>query len=152
IEPITSRRGSPVITPPPDTGRAGAQVSAPPEIKGEGVLYPSLIVGLGQMGISVLGKLREAFTERFKTAEAIPNIRLLAIDLDNDTMTAAGRAPRGAALVGRELLLVRLNRATHYIKPREGLAPVQDWLDPQLPYRIPRSQLTTGIRCLGRLA
>src|SRR5262249_38396770 len=85
LEPITSRRGALLVTPPtrlPETGRVGVPLTAPPEIKGAGVLYPALIIGLGQVGISVLMKLREALNDRFNTADATPNIRLLGVDLD----------------------------------------------------------------------
>src|SRR5262249_53524135 len=30
--------------------------------------------------------------------------------------------------------------------------PIDSWLNPRLLYRIPRSQVTTGVRALGRLA
>jgi len=51
-----------------------------------------------------------------------------------------------------EILLARLNRPIHYLKPRDGRVPVDTWFDPQMLYRIPRNPVTTGIRALGRLA
>jgi serine/threonine protein kinase len=137
---------------PSATNRVAMQPSAPVEFKGPGMLFPALVVGLGQMGIAVLMRLREAITERFGEPEELPNIRLLAIDTDPESINAAGRAGRGASLVGRELLLTRLNRPAHFVKPREGAVAYQTWLDPHLLYRIPRNQQTAGLRFLGRLA
>src|SRR5205807_1590177 len=51
-----------------------------------------------------------------------------------------------------ETLLVRLNRASHYIKPRDGRPPLDSWFDTQMLYRIQRNQGTSGLRALGRLA
>ena len=51
-----------------------------------------------------------------------------------------------------EVLLAPLNRPSHYLKPRDGRPPLDKWLNPRMLYRIPRSQVTTGVRALGRLA
>ena len=45
-----------------------------------------------------------------------------------------------------------LNRPSHYLKPRDGRPDIESWLNPRMLYRIPRSQVTTGVRALGRLA
>ncbi|MBL8798758.1 MAG: protein kinase [Planctomycetia bacterium] len=139
-------------SPPSATNRVAVQPAAPVEFKGPGMLFPALVVGLGQMGLAVLLRLREAICERFGDIETLPNIRLLGIDTDPDAVTAATRAGKGAALVGRELLLTRLNRPAHFVKPRDGAVGYQTWLDPHLLYRIPRNQQTAGLRFLGRLA
>jgi len=156
--PVTDRSPANVATSPPglagtsDTSRVAMQPSAPVEFKGGGVLYPALVVGLGQMGLQALQLLRAAVVERFGTVEAVPNLRLLGIDTDPEAMHAAARGARGAGLAAREMVLARLNRPSHFVKPRDGAVPYHTWLEPQLLYRIPRSQLTTGMRCLGRLA
>ena len=62
---------------------------APPEIKGEGVLFPALIVGLGQRGLEVLQTLRESIEDRFGSMRALPNLRLLYVDTDPDAAHAA---------------------------------------------------------------
>src|SRR5262249_8651729 len=142
-------RGAPAAA---DTSRAAVQAGAPAGGQGPGGLFPALVVGVGQMGLSVLQKSRQALHHRVGSPDALPNIRLLAIDTDPDTMTAAARGPKGAALAAREMLLVRLNRPSHFLKPRDGTIPYNTYLDPQMLYRIPRTQLTAGLRCLGRLA
>src|SRR5262249_22113458 len=43
-------------------------------------------------------------------------------------------------------------RPSHYLRPREGRAAIEAWLEPRILYRITREQLTTGVRALGRLA
>ena len=62
------------------------------------------------------------------------------------------RPAAGASLAPSEVLLAPLNRPSHYLKPRDGRPPLESWLNPKMLYRIPRSQVTTGVRGLGRLA
>src|SRR5438552_1957919 len=50
------------------------------------------------------------------------------------------------------VLLAPLNRPSHYLKPRDSKPGLDKWLNPRMLYRIPRSQVTTGVRALGRLA
>jgi hypothetical protein len=122
-----------------------------PEVTGDGVLLPALIVGLGETGRKVLQRFRQELQRQFGSAEALPHLRLLCIDTDPEALTAAGQAERGLGV--QQLLLARLNRATHYTKPRPGRPALDAWLDPKLVYRIPpRNPTTAGVRALGRLA
>src|SRR5258708_81800 len=63
-------------------------------------------------------------------------------------MKGLGRSP----LALYEALPARLNRPSHYLKSRDGRNQLDSWIDPEMVYRIPRTQLTTGLRALGRLA
>jgi hypothetical protein len=67
-------------------------------------------------------------------------------------LRAAARGTTGGASPTCEVLLARLNRPSHYLKPRDGRPQIDRWLDPQMLYRIPRTQETAGFRALGRLA
>lgn len=129
---------------------AGVQPSAPVEFKGAGILFPALVIGLGQTGSLVLQRLREGLCDRFGSLDPVPNIRLLYMDTDAETIAATVRAGGGAALSGPEVLHVRLNRPSHFHKAKEGLD--LSWIDMQMLYRMPRNQTTAGLRCLGRLA
>jgi len=123
---------------------------APPEITGDGVLFPSIVIGLGQKGLEVLETLRQALYERFGTLQALPNLRTIYIDTDADAMQAA---MDGAVGMGpSETVLARLNRPTHYLKAGSGRPTIEAWFNPKLLYRIPRNPVTTGMRALGRLA
>lgn len=137
---------------PSDTDRSNLKATAPVEFKGTGILFPALVIGIGQTGLNVVQQVRGALHDRFGTVDLLPNIRLLAIDTDPDAITAAARGAKGLGLTSRELLLARLNRPGHFLKPRDGTVPFQTWLDLNLLYRIPRSQLTASLRFLGRLA
>src|SRR5262249_16681147 len=95
--------------------------------------------------------------ERFGSAEVIPNVRLLLIDTDPDVVRqATARSPESAGtssvLTPEEVLLAPLNRPSHYLRARDGRASLEAWLNQRVLYRIPREQLTTGVRALGRLA
>jgi serine/threonine protein kinase len=125
---------------------------APPEVNGDGALFPALVLGVGQVGLNVLQRLRANLTQRFRSLDAVRNIRLLLLDTDPEVMRSATRGPSGAALAANEVMLVPLNRPSHYIKRRDDRPPLESWINPHLLYRIPRSQVTTGVRALGRLA
>ena len=133
-------------TPVPGNPRKSAT-----EIQAGGILTPALVIGLGQMGLYVLKQLRQELHEQFGGPEAVPPLRLLHLDTDPETSQAAARGPAETALRSSETLLARLQRPSHYIKPREGQG-VQAWLHPKVLYRMPRQQVTSGIRALGRLA
>ncbi len=126
---------------------------APPEFSGNGVLFPALIVGLGQTGLTALKQLRQSLCERFSGMTALPHIRLLYIDTDPATADLARHGPAGSALEADEILLIKLNRASHYLKPRRnGRSLMEGWFDSQWLYRIPRNPEVHGQRALGRLA
>jgi serine/threonine protein kinase len=125
---------------------------APPEINGNGILFPALVIGLGHLGMTVVQRLREHLHTQFGSLEQLPHVHLLVLDTDPDIVRAATRGPQGARLSETDIVLAPLNRPSHYIKPRDGRPDLDKWLHPRLLYRIPRSQVTTGVRALGRLA
>jgi hypothetical protein len=116
------------------------------------VLFPALVIGLGQLGLTVLQRLREHLSRRVGPPADLPHLRLLLVDTDPEVMRGATRGQPGASLSAGEILLAPLNRPSHYLKPRDGRPPCSSWLNPRMLYRIPRSQVTTGVRALGRLA
>jgi tRNA A-37 threonylcarbamoyl transferase component Bud32 len=136
--------GPQVVDPTPRT--------APPEITGNGVLFPALVVGLGRSGLLCLKRLRQSLCERFGGMSSLPQLRLLYVDSDPETADTATVGIGGAALESDEILLAPLNRASHYLKPRRsGRSLIDGWFDPQWLYRIPRQPQVLGQRALGRL-
>jgi hypothetical protein len=126
---------------------------APPERVGEGCLVPAVVVGIGQVGLGVLQRFRQHQLDRFGSARHLPHLRLVYIDTDPEAADAATLPAAAAPLAGDEVVLAKLNRASHYLKPRRGGQSLLDgWFDPQLLYRIPRTPMTAGVRALGRLA
>lgn len=123
-----------------------------PEINGDGLLFPALVVGVGQTGLRILQTLREQIVQRFGSLGVLPNLRFLLLDTDPEVLRAATRPSSEGSLTTAEILLAPLNRPTHYIKPRDGRIPVETWMEQKMLYRIPRSQVTGGVRALGRLA
>ena len=131
---------------------AGELLKAPPEIDGHGVLVPALVLGLGQMGMAVVQRMRQRLHQRFGGMDRVPHLRLMVLDTDPEIVRAATRGPDGARLSEADVLLAPLNRPSHYLKPRDNRPDIESWLHPRMLYRIPRSQMTTGVRALGRLA
>jgi serine/threonine protein kinase len=125
------------------------------EAASDGVLAPALIIGLGHQGLTVLRQLREEVLSRFGSLETVPSLRLMYIDTDPDDVRDALRGLTGPPISPNEALLIRLSRPSHYLKMRDGREArklLDGWFDNQMLYRIPRTQLTTGLRALGRLA
>jgi serine/threonine protein kinase len=129
-----------------------AAVGARREVRGDGCLFPALVVGLGQVGMLVLQRLRAELHDQFGNPAKVPNVRLLLIDADPAAGHAATHERPGAALSPAEVLITPLNRPSHYLKPREDKPGVEVWINPRMLYRIPRSQVPSGVRALGRLA
>jgi serine/threonine protein kinase len=123
---------------------------APPEVHGDGVLRPVVVIGLGQGGLDVLREFRRKAQEQCGTADRLPHLKLLFVDTDSETLHAATAS---GGLEPSEVIPARLNRPAHYLKPRRtGKSLIEGWFDPQTLYRIPRSPATVGLRTLGRLA
>jgi serine/threonine protein kinase len=122
------------------------------DMVGDGVLFPALVIGLGQMGLGVLRQVSHQLTERFDSPEALPNIRFLYIDTDPECVRLATAGPGTLALRRSDVLRAPLFRPSHYLKPRDGKVRVDSWLHPKMLYRIPRQAFSAGVRALGRLA
>ncbi len=135
-----------------EPGQAGDVRKAPAEINGNGVLFPALVIGLGQLGMTIVQRLRQRLHTRFGGMDRLPHLHLMVLDTDPEVVRAATRGNDGARLSETDVLLAPLNRPSHYLKPREGRPDIESWLHSRMLYRIPRSQVTTGVRALGRLA
>lgn len=152
-------RPAPVISRPKPSNqglqpaaKAAQTPTAPPEVTGDGFLFPALVVGLGGLGLEVVQRLRDILHERFGSLQALPHLHLLHIDTDPETTQEAAQGSLGTPWDPQEVVLARLNRPGHYMKPREGRMRVDSWLNFNMLYRIPRNPITTGVRALGRLA
>jgi hypothetical protein len=124
----------------------------PAETQGEGVLFPALVIGLGQLGFGVLQRLRAQLQAQVGPLETMPHIRLLYVDTDPEAARHASRGRSAAALGRDEILLTRLNRPSHYLRSHDGRSRIDSWFNTKMLYRIPRNLVTTGLRALGRLA
>ncbi len=132
------------------TGRMSSLGVAPPEKSGPGVLFPALVVGVGATGLAVLRTLRQFIREQFGGPDAVPTVRFLYIDTDPDAAQQATQGPDG--LAGRDVIIARLNRPSHYLQ-QTATPAVEQWLPPGLLYRLPKHPGPTGgVRAFGRLA
>jgi serine/threonine protein kinase len=155
------RRPPPVPSAPPQMPIEAPQAVKPREARrrrqaGEhamsGLIQPSVVVGLGQLGIDTLAQLRERLVVELGTMDATPRIRMLAIDTDPATIQSATAGESRASLRTQDSMLARMQRPSHYLKSRDGKLPTDHWLSSKLLYRIPREQKGAGLRPLGRLA
>jgi hypothetical protein len=116
-----------------------------------GIVQPALVIGIGSLGVETLTQLKKQIAIELGSLDALPQVRLLAIDTDPEAV----RAPDDAGPIGvrpQEFFLARLLRASNYLKTRDGKLPTNSWLSPKLLHRIPREQNSAGLRPLGRLA
>ena len=162
VPPAPPRAPQPVPVPvsrPPDT-----PLPAFRDTDRGGALAPTLLVGVGGVGAQVLQSFRTLLAGEFGSAGVISSLRLLLIDTDPDVLKLGGLPPEAAERV-RELcgppaqpltpsdtLIAALNRPSHYLRPQPGRVAVDTWLGQRMIYRIPREQVTSGVRALGRLA
>ena len=124
----------------------------PEEARGDGILFPALVLGLGQLGLGVLHRLRRKIHVHVGPIEKVPNIKLLYMDTDPESLRRAAKADSAAALTPHEVLVTKLNRPSHYLRSKEERKQIDPWFDLKMLYRIPRTLVTTGLRALGRLA
>lgn len=119
-----------------------------------GIVQPSLIVGLGKLGVQTLLALRRTLSQAFGHPDALPHVRLVGIDTNPESIQAAGHGDGQATLRPHELVLARLHRPSHYLqqRTRDGELPTDSWLNAKLIYRLPKQQQSAGLRALGRLA
>ena len=149
--PAKQSSGS-VVQPEPEPLLDEPARPAPARQSGDGLLFPALVIGLGKKGTEAVQYLRQSLEEHFGSMDNLPHLRLLAMDTDVDSLTAATRAAGGSRLAVNETFPVRLNRPAHYLRVVGGKTMLDGWFNSKLIYRIPRTPETTGLRCLGRLA
>ncbi len=123
------------------------QTVVPEDDSTTGVLRPVLLIGLGQFGRATLQWVKQSLQLQFGPT-GLPIIRCVAVDTDS----ALPSNHLARISEQEDLLVTRLNRPARYIRSRDSLPPVEDWLNTNILYRMPRTQLTSGIRALGRLA
>src|SRR5262249_20765415 len=83
--PTPPRRA--IVEEPPIKPEAIPALTAPPEITGDGELFPALVIGVGQMGLSVLQQFRQMVQENYGSPSSLPNVGLLYLDTDPDGPT-----------------------------------------------------------------
>lgn len=104
---------------------------------------PTIFIGLGGLGGSVLCSLHESLRD----SSSFDNLSFLYIDSDRASVSAA-RYHNGVDLLeGNQTLLVPLKTAAEYRRSSH-----LDWLSRRWLFNIPRSGQVEGIRPLGRLA
>lgn len=129
--------------------RKKPQLSSAHELPG--LIQPSVIIGLGQLGIDTLTQLHQRLGIELGH-DSSPHLRFLAIDTDPGAIQTAVNSQDRFPIRAQETFLARLQRPSHYLKTRDGKLPTDAWLNPKLLYRLPREQNGAGLRALGRLA
>jgi serine/threonine protein kinase len=146
--PITATRGP--ITP------GERRPAAPPVrevVTGNGVLFPTLVIGIGRVGLHVVHQFRRCMHERLGPPELLPNVRTMFIDSDPDILPEATEGDPSSVLSETEVVQTKLNKPAHYLKPGRNRASLDSWLNMSFICRVPRNQVTTeSMRVLGRLA
>ncbi len=104
--------------------------------------HPTIFIGIGGAGRQAVAGLKQRWKDHFGTSG--PAMRLLSVDLE-----MRGMSNSAANLEAHETLEIPLRKAQDY--RRDG-GKLSSWLSRRWLFNIPRSQMTDGIRPLGRLA
>jgi len=138
------------------------------ERKGDGVLVPAGIIGLGTSGLRVVEAFQNLLQQRYGDLRHLPHLRWLGIDTDPQALANLPSSPSLAsastatpspattsthsASADHPWFLVRLQRPSHYLQ-HPHLLEVERWLPAGSLARLGRQPTTTqGMRAFGRLA
>ncbi len=95
-----------------------------------GVVQPAVVIGIGQLGVETLSQLRRRIATELGSADAVPHVRLIAIDTDAGTLQNASANAEHGFLRPQETLHARLlrpaiisRRATASCRPTTGSMP-----------------------------
>jgi serine/threonine protein kinase len=125
-------------------------LSATSPRKDDGLLRPTILIGIGSFGRRSLQEIRCRLTDRVGDTGQTPSFRFLYVDCDPDAVGKAVSAPQDVALSPDEVFHAPLQPVTQYRKRQ--LDQILDWLPREKLYSIPRSLHAGGSRALGRLA
>ncbi len=107
---------------------------------------PTLIVGIGGLGAKVVNRLKRMFSEQPLGAA----LQTLIVDTDRRDASESSLANAGSSTCNHgDFIHVPLRKSSDY---RDDSRRMLEWLGRRWLYNIPRSQLTEGLRPLGRLA
>lgn len=109
---------------------------------------PTLIIGVGQTGAKILCDYRRRLSARIGSADEMPSIRLLALDVDRRSLFEATMGEEHGNLQASETLNIPLRKPEEYRNSQLDVS----WIGRRWIYNIPKSQLTESLRPLGRLA
>ena len=138
--------------PPPslaDLGDPPPLVDLPP-VEADRITWqprPTLFLGIGGTGSRVLARLKQRLNDRLDES-MLPLFPLLALDSDARDLANLTHAA-GSTLRSDETVSLPLRRTQDY---RNDSRKLLEWLSRRWLYNIPRTQLTEGMRPLGRLA
>ena len=105
---------------------------------------PTLFIGVGGIGISMLREIRKRAQSRDQDA-----IAWLAIDTERETLKTVLTKEKQGTWSSTEVLHIPLRRPKQY---REASQDLLRWVSRRWLYNIPRSLQTRGFRPLGRIA
>ncbi|MFO0807089.1 MAG: protein kinase [Gemmataceae bacterium] len=121
---------------------------APPQR--DGVLRPTLFIGVGAFGRYALLEQRTRLLDRFGDLERLPAFRFLYLDSDPDAAQKATAGTSEIVLSANEVFPMPLQAVGNY--RRKTIEQLMEWLPREKLYSIPRSLQPLGSRALGRLA
>ncbi len=116
----------------------------------DGVLRPTVVIGLGGFGLLALRELRSRLTDKVSDLRQLPAVRFLYLDADPDAKTIGTAGSPDRALTPEQIFPTPLQPVTRY--RRAALDMLTDWLPREKLHAIPRTLHPQGSRALGRLA
>ncbi len=126
---------------------------APPELAGDGLLTPTIVIGLGGLAGEILYLLRKKLIDRYGSLEKLPHLKFTLIDSDTEITNRFQAEKSSATFSSNEMVLTPLNRPAYYYKPRRnGRTIIENWFDPQRFQNFGLGTGSQGIRALGRLS
>ncbi len=111
-----------------------------------GTTTPTLVIGIGEIGLRVLKSLDSQLQQQFGGQEQHPWIRLLPIDCDPSVAQSVDQLSTSPIL--SSIQLCRLRKPNAYFRAWDNLRHLSGWLDANALFQIAPNGATNGFRPL----
>lgn len=122
------------------------------EVDPNGLLRPTLVIGVGGTGLRAIERIRRKLRDRHGEPASWPAIRLMGIDCDPAALKEIEKVEPVAREAHDQTLLCKFRKPNQYFKTWESFKHLHGWLDPNALFQISVAGTTNGYRALGRLA
>ncbi|HVJ83473.1 MAG TPA: serine/threonine-protein kinase, partial [Planctomycetia bacterium] len=131
---------------------AAIPARSPAKVEPDGLLCPTLAIGLGRVGLRFLHRFDRRLRRRFGAGVDSLPVRCLGVDVEPEAVAELERFEGVSPALRDSFFAARLRKASDYRQQWDSMRHVTDWMSSEQLLRIGQRGDTRGLRALGRLA